>query len=64
MKLLPFSETLAHPGDSLPEHLLRVARQATDSIANGIQSAKEIALIAGLFHDIGKASHYFQVDRL
>jgi len=65
MKPLPFSETLAHPPhDLLSEHLLRVAKQAADSIPNNIKTAKEIAFIAGLFHDMGKASHYFQVDRL
>lgn len=65
MKLLPFSTTLAHPPhDLLSEHLLRVAQQAQNSIANGVQRAKEMAFISGLFHDIGKATYYFQVDRL
>jgi CRISPR-associated endonuclease/helicase Cas3 len=60
MKLLPFSETLAHQNDPLPEHLLRVAKQASNSILSNNKEAKEIAFIAGLFHDIGKSSYYFQ----
>ncbi len=60
MKLLPFSETLAHQNDPLAKHLLRVAEQASNSILSTNKKAKEIAFMSGLFHDIGKASFYFQ----
>ena len=65
MKVLPFSQTLAHPNDPLPKHLWRVAQRAMDSIAPSAKpEARLIAFLAGLFHDIGKASYYFQVERL
>ncbi|MEY3220310.1 MAG: hypothetical protein RIT27_1667 [Pseudomonadota bacterium] len=63
MKLLPFSETLAHQNDPLPKHLERVAEQASHSILYH-KTTKQIAFVAGLFHDIGKATTYFQIDRL
>ena len=59
MKLLPFSQTLAHPNDSLPEHLWRVADRAGNLIAPKSELGL-IAFVAGLFHDIGKATPYFQ----
>ena len=65
MKVLPFSQTCAHPNDLLPEHLWRVAERARDSIAPSTKpEVRLIAFLAGLFHDIGKASYYFQIDRL
>ncbi len=66
MKPSAFSECLAHPpADYLPAHLLRVAQTAAASIAPGAHpAARDIAFVAGLFHDIGKATSYFQVIRL
>jgi CRISPR-associated endonuclease/helicase Cas3 len=61
MKPSPFSETYAHPGDLLPVHLERVAQRAAESIALIAQlEIRQIAFLAGLFHDIGKATPYFQ----
>jgi CRISPR-associated endonuclease/helicase Cas3 len=61
MKPLPFSQTLAHLNDPLPEHLWRVAERARNAIAPSAQSELGlIAFVAGLFHDIGKATPYFQ----
>lgn len=61
MKQLLFSETLAHPNDLLPVHLERVANQAMNSIAPSAKPpARLIAFLAGLFHDMGKATSYFQ----
>ncbi|MBO8085829.1 MAG: CRISPR-associated helicase Cas3' [Marichromatium sp.] len=57
----PFSETLAHPGDPLPAHLQRVAERAAASIAPGARpEIRALAYHAGLFHDIGKATPWFQ----
>ncbi len=65
MKPLPFSQTLAHPNDPLSKHLLRVAERALDSIApTANPDVRLIAFLAGLFHDMGKASYYFQIQRL
>lgn len=61
MTPLPFSSTQAHPGDPLPVHLERVAQRAAASIAPSARpEARLIAFLAGLFHDIGKATPYFQ----
>jgi CRISPR-associated endonuclease/helicase Cas3 len=58
---LPFSETFAHPGDPLPVHLERVAQRAAASIAPAARAEiRAIAFVAGLFHDIGKATPWFQ----
>jgi len=57
----PFSETFAHPGDPLPVHLERVAQRAAASIAGTAHPAiRIIAFGAGLFHDLGKATPWFQ----
>jgi len=57
----PFSESLAHPGDPLPLHLLRVAEQASGSLGAGARpEARLVAYLAGLFHDLGKATAHFQ----
>ena len=61
MRPLPFSSTYAHPDDLLPLHLERVAQRASASIAPSARSeVRLIAFLAGLFHDIGKATPYFQ----
>ena len=65
MPLVPtpllFSETFAHPDDPLPEHLERVAERAAASIASVARlEIRWIAFIAGLFHDLGKATPWFQ----
>jgi CRISPR-associated endonuclease/helicase Cas3 len=61
MKPLPFSETYAHPDDPLPAHLQRVAERATSCIAPSARSdIRTTAFLAGLFHDIGKATPFFQ----
>ncbi|MBK1695127.1 CRISPR-associated helicase/endonuclease Cas3 [Chromatium weissei] len=58
---LPFSETFAHPNDPLPVHLERVAARATASIApTAGAEIRAIAHVAGLFHDLGKATPWFQ----
>ncbi|WP_295584927.1 CRISPR-associated helicase Cas3' [uncultured Lamprocystis sp.] len=57
----PFSETFAHPGDPLPAHLERVAQRAAAGIAPTARAEiRAIALVAGLFHDLGKATPWFQ----
>ena len=58
---LPFSETFAHPDDPLPEHLERVAERAAASIAPTARAGiRELAFVVGLFHDLGKATPWFQ----
>lgn len=58
---LLFSETFAHPNDPLPEHLERVAERAAASIAPTARvEARAVAFMAGLFHDLGKATPWFQ----
>lgn len=58
---LPFFSTFAHPDDPLPEHLERVAERAAASIAPTARAEiRTIAFVAGLFHDIGKATPWFQ----
>jgi CRISPR-associated endonuclease/helicase Cas3 len=56
----PFSETYAHPVDPLPEHLLRVAERAEATVREANGETRLIAYLAGLFHDVGKATPYFQ----
>ncbi len=58
---LPFSSSFAHPDDPLPEHLERVAKRAAASIAPSARTEiRAIAFVAGLFHDLGKATPWFQ----
>ncbi|WP_295447173.1 CRISPR-associated helicase Cas3' [uncultured Thiodictyon sp.] len=57
----PFSNAFAHPGDPLPAHLERVAQRAAAGIAPTARAEiRAIALVAGLFHDLGKATPWFQ----
>ncbi len=59
--LLRFSDTFAHPNDPLPVHLERVAERAAASIApTARREVSAIAWVAGLFHDLGKATPWFQ----
>ncbi|MDM8557485.1 CRISPR-associated helicase Cas3' [Candidatus Parabeggiatoa sp. HSG14] len=61
MKPLPFFQTFAHPNDLLHNHLERVAMRTVDSIAPSAKhEVRLIAFLAGLFHDIGKGTPYFQ----
>ena len=61
MTSLPFSDSFAHPGDPLPVHLERVAQRAAASIAPTARAEiRAIAFLAGLFHDLGKATPWFQ----
>ncbi|WP_295396612.1 CRISPR-associated helicase Cas3', partial [uncultured Thiodictyon sp.] len=56
-----FSNAFAHPGDPLPAHLERVAQRAAAGIAPTARAEiRAIALVAGLFHDLGKATPWFQ----
>lgn len=63
-EVVPFSEAIAHPGDPLTQHLSRVAQVAWQSLAPASPSARRVGLFAALCHDVGKATHFFQVDRL
>lgn len=64
MKQFPFYETRAHDNDPLVVHLEQVANRAADSVSAATSDVRLIAFISGLFHDIGKATPFFQVDRL
>ena len=64
MKPFPFYKCLAHENDPLPEHLLRVAHEAVSSVSEADGELVQVAFLAGLLHDIGKATYYFQQDRL
>jgi len=64
MKILPFSETLAHQGDLLADHLLRVAKEADISLGTASESLRMMSVLSGLCHDLGKATFYFQEWRL
>jgi CRISPR-associated endonuclease/helicase Cas3 len=58
---LRFSDCLAHPGDPLAAHLHRVATRAASCIPSRARpQARLIAFLAGLFHDLGKATPFFQ----
>jgi CRISPR-associated endonuclease/helicase Cas3 len=58
---LLFSETFAHPNDPLPAHLERVAERAAASIApTARMEIAALAFLDGLFHDLGKATPWFQ----
>ena len=59
--MLLFSDCYAHPGDSLPLHLERVAARAGASVAPTAWPAiRAIARVGGLLHDSGKATPWFQ----
>lgn len=61
MPPLRFSETLAHSGDPLYLHLERVSRRGANSLAGAVApEAGIIARVSGLFHDVGKATPFFQ----
>ena len=64
MKPFSFCETRAHENDPLPLHLEHVADGAANSVSSATSEIRIIAFVAGLFHDIGKATPFFQVDRL
>ena len=64
MNILPFSDTIAHPGDPLTNHLERVASQARDGLQPADGFIRLHAVMAGLCHDLGKATWYFQQWRL
>jgi len=64
MKSCPFCECLAHEGDPLPGHLLRVAESAERAVYDAGEEVRQIAFLVGLLHDIGKATPYFQINRL
>jgi CRISPR-associated endonuclease/helicase Cas3 len=64
MKSYPFYECLAHEDDPRPGHLLRVAESAENAVLEAGEDLRRIAFLAGLFHDLGKATPYFQIDRL
>ena len=48
---------LAHPDETLKEHLIQVSKLSEEYAPNDL---KELARVAGLFHDIGKATTFFQ----
>lgn len=64
MKPLPFSETFAHPGDPLYRHLQCVSNNSADAVIDAVPEVRIIAFTAGLFHDVGKGTRFFQLDRL
>ncbi|HHD64873.1 MAG TPA: CRISPR-associated helicase Cas3' [Desulfobulbaceae bacterium] len=64
MKPLHFSETLAHPGDLLVDHLVRVAREGSATLAGAPEPVRLLTIITGLCHDLGKATIFFQEWRL
>ena len=57
---LIFADTMAHPNDPLPKHLERVAERAADSVSAAVSEVTTLAWHNGLFHDIGKATPWFQ----
>lgn len=62
--MYPFYECLAHEGDPLPKHLLRVAESAETAVADAGEDVRNTAFLSGLLHDLGKATPYFQIERL
>lgn len=61
VKVCYFSSCYAHPGDLLAAHLQRVAEQARNSIAPSADlTVRDIGWLAGLLHDLGKATPFFQ----
>lgn len=62
--MYPFYECLAHEGDPLHKHLLRVAESAKTAVADAGEDIRDIAFLSGLLHDVGKATPYFQIERL
>jgi CRISPR-associated endonuclease/helicase Cas3 len=64
MKPYPFFECLAHENDWLPNHLLRVAEAAEITVVEAGEEIRHIAFLSGLLHDLGKATPFFQIDRL
>lgn len=64
MNSYPFSEALAHPGDPLTNHLERTAHEAKKSVAGMPEAVEVQAVFAGLCHDLGKATRFFQKLRL
>ncbi len=64
MKSYPFYKCLAHEDDPLPKHLLRVAESSETAVLDAGEDIMNIAFLSGLLHDLGKATPYFQVDRL
>lgn len=59
-----FYKCMAHENDPLPKHLLRVANEASSNVFEAGEEIRQIAFLSGLLHDIGKATPYFQTDRL
>ncbi len=65
MRTFSFSEAMSHPGRRLTEHLLEVAREA-DRTMGAWQGTRlpggfrQVALLACLCHDTGKATPWFQ----
>jgi CRISPR-associated endonuclease/helicase Cas3 len=64
MKRFLFYECIAHENDPLPDHLRRVANEAISNVSEAAGEIQWIAFLSGLLHDIGKATPYFQIDRL
>lgn len=66
MSLLSYDEVWSHPDKPLSEHLKRVGeivKFSADAIPLNIEDItifKEVAHLIGLYHDIGKATPFFQ----
>jgi len=57
--MIPFEQTEAHPQEALSLHLAETAQLIQNSCNTGFRYGK-YALLAGFFHDAGKATSFFQ----
>ncbi len=60
VRIVPFQKAEAHPGGLLTVHLEQAAAQAAESVASAGAWVRMVAVLSALFHDLGKATVYFQ----